>query len=381
MHESATKHVPNTARLDDRSVAGDSVDMSSSGEFSVLLEEKRDVQIVGFRVFGGLNYHAIHSANFSLEPAGKRGSATSLRLSVLPSDLQRLRGSGRPPKFGTLELQEHFAATEVFLFRWSPQLQISYATRVVLGIECLQLCRWSEPQQIVGETIEWTINQNVLDLDGELVQSFRTTAVPNEQRGREVVACFAEQWRQKEQVKGFLSASKECELVARFKACRDLFPKTVGFLEEAEQARGEQRREFMACAQKAIMTESLIFSELPCEVEHFAPDERRRYRRAKRQLERRNDPRDRKIADLWPFLQTLTSFELHKALETNELTAGVSAKSLRRRLQRLGLHSSIKPGPVPREGHESATVDPQTPEGFPDCSLESFPEPYVVKLK
>src|SRR5258706_13448835 len=104
----------------------------------------------------------------------------------------------------------------------------------------------------------------------------------------------------------------------------------------------------MACAQKALKTESLIFSALPNELEYLSSAERRRYRRARRQLERRNDPRDRKMADLWPLLQRLTSFELHKALATIEATAGVTAKSLRRRPQRLGLHSSIKPGPVPR---------------------------------
>jgi hypothetical protein len=132
----------------------------------------------------------MHSANFSQEPSGKRGSATCWSLEVVPSGLDRLKENGNSPNFRVIPMEHHFPGPMIFLFRWSPQLQLTYATRIVAGFERLQLSHRSSPRETAGQRYSWTVEQQLLDLDGSLVQTFRTAAlaVDGETQARAVLA-------------------------------------------------------------------------------------------------------------------------------------------------------------------------------------------------
>ncbi len=349
----------------------------------VIAQRQREVLLIALRVFGGLEYYAMHSTNFSLQPAGVQGSATCWSLEVLPSDLKRLRGSGQSPKFGVFDLNGYFPTPEIFLFRWSPQLQLSWPTRIVSGIERLQLCHWRAPRELERRLFSWTINQDLLDLDQGLVQTFRSAplAVRNESQAKAALARVITGWEQPQKVRRFLSASEQSEVVARFKSCRDWFPKTVKVLEQVELADDKDRAQLMAHALTKLKAESLILSALPSELGDLSADGRRRFRRMVRNLEKRTDHLDRKLADLWSFLGDRNCDQIHEFLKTLGLGHGLLPKSLRRRHQRLGLFSRVKTGPSPRYADEALDAEsfPLQISGALGFELQSFPERYVMR--
>jgi hypothetical protein len=358
--------------------------MPLSDRTEVIAERHREVLLIAFRVFGGLEYHAMHSTHFSLEPAGRIGSATCWSLDVLPSSLTRLRESGAPPNFGAVELKQHFPTPEIFLFRWSPQLQLTWPTRIRSGIESWQLCRWSTPHECDGRRFSWRIDQNLLDLDQGLVQGFRCgpLAAQNESQAKKEFARLTGDWEERQQVKRFLSGSEESEVVARFKSCRDWFPKTVKWLGQVELADAPSRAGLMARALAELKSESLILSALPSELRDLSADGRRRFQRQVRNLEKRSDPLDRTLADLWSFLEGLNRQEIYEFLRALGLGHGLLPKSLRRRQQRLGLSSRVDTGPSSRWNDEALEAEslPLQISAASGFSLLSFPERYVKKI-
>jgi hypothetical protein len=357
--------------------------MRRSDRRKVIAERQREVRLLAFRVFGGVEYHAMHSTNFNLEPAGVLGSATCWSLEVLPSGLTRLWGSGRSPNFGVVDLQKYFPTPQVLLFRWSPQLQLTWPARIVTGIERSRLYRWGAPIEREGSLYSWTIEQDLLDLDLELVESFLCAPIKarNEVQAKATFADATADWAETQRIKRFLSAGEEAELVARFKSCRDWFPKTVKWLAQIESADDKERPKLMAQALKELQAESLILSALSSELSSLSGDKRRRYWRMVRNLRKRTDHLDRKLADLWTFLRERNCEEMRKFLQGLGLGHGLVAKSFRRRHERLGLFSRVNTGPTPRSDDEPLRAESLARQislasGF---ALESFPERYVKR--
>jgi hypothetical protein len=355
--------------------------MPSIDQATPVAQRQHAITLIGFRVFGGLEYHGVHSADFSLTPSGERGSATSWSLDVLPSALNRLRENVAAPNFQFIPIEQHFPRPMVFLFRWSPQLQLTFPTRIVAGLERFQLHHWSPPLEIMGKSYSWTIEQQLLDLDGKLVQSFRTLAVihRHESGARTAFANVTAGWDQPQMVKRFLSATEEDELRARFQACKDLFPKTARLLKKAQLAENAEAEQLLAEALAELKTESLIYSALESEISDLSGEARRRFRRAQRELVKRIDPRDRRISDLWGYLKKLTEEQLQEFLGSLGFSGQSLAKSLRRRHQRLGLLSIAQSAVLSAAEDSRPKALSREVGSVIGFSLESFPERYVAQ--
>jgi hypothetical protein len=342
----------------------------------LVAQQRREVVLVGFRVFGGLDYCAMHSANYDLTPNGERGSATCWDLEILPSPLDRLRENGQAPIFRTLPVDQHFPRPIVFLFRWSPQIQLTYATRIMVGFECLQLEHWSSPLQAPERSYSWTIEQQLLDLQGRLVQAFRRAAVVavDEYEAKATLANMTRGWDCEERVRHFLSPSEEAQLLARFQSCRDLFPRTVKLLNQAYDQKSPEP--LLAEAVDVLKAESLIYSALPSEIADLSGDRRRQFRRAQRELLKRTDDLDRRLSDPWDYLGGLSKEELGEFLRSRGWSGELQLKSLRRRHERLGLFSKLRSGPAALGTSPSDKTQLSSAIGF---HLVSFPERYVAR--